>query len=401
MPGDKLVVLICGGGNGAHVLSGLAASTPGAEARVMTLYADEAERWSKSMETSDFIVSVTNSDGSVKDMKAKPVMVTKDPAKAVPGADIIFFTVPAFAHEQYFTAISPYVSPNTVLVGLPGQAGFEQQCVYMLKEKAKKCAIVSFESLPWACRILEFFKHVLIQGKKETLGGAVIMADCKPIAPPMELVQRILGDKPVVSEIGNYLVINLLAKSVVHPPIMYGKWSKWDGKPFDSKPLFYQGVDELQARLLSGVADEIVATAKAIEKQRPGTDMSKVNHVVEWYRINYADQITDKSSLMMCLKTNKAYDGLVHPMREVDGKFMPDFKYRYMMEDVPFGIVVMKGIAEIAGVPTPNMDEVMHWCQKQIGKEFIVGTKLTGKDLNDSRAPQRFGYKTMDDLFSI
>ena len=34
-----VVLLICGGGNGAHVYSGIASSQPGCEARVLTLYA--------------------------------------------------------------------------------------------------------------------------------------------------------------------------------------------------------------------------------------------------------------------------------------------------------------------------------------------------------------------------
>ncbi len=41
-----------------------------------------------------------------------------------------------------------------------------------------------------------------------------------------------------------------------------------------------------------------------------------------------------------------------------NGKFVPNFKYRYLMEDIPFGLVVMRGVASIAGVATPNMDKV-------------------------------------------
>ena len=42
-------VLICGGGNGAHAAAGTVATQPGMEARVLTLYADEAERWTAAM----------------------------------------------------------------------------------------------------------------------------------------------------------------------------------------------------------------------------------------------------------------------------------------------------------------------------------------------------------------
>lgn len=93
-------------------------------------------------------------------IKAKPTLITKDASKAVPGADLIIFCVPAFAHEQYFNAILPHVQPDTAIIGLPGQPGFEFQCFNVLKDKARRCAILSYESLPWACRILEFGRLV-------------------------------------------------------------------------------------------------------------------------------------------------------------------------------------------------------------------------------------------------
>ena len=51
--------------------------------------------------------------------------------------------------------------------------------------------------------------------------------------------------------------------------------------------------------------------------------------------------------------------GLTHPMKETeDGKFVPDFKFRYLWEDIPFGMAVIRGIGTVAGVPTPNIDKV-------------------------------------------
>ncbi len=44
-----VTAVICGGGNGAHLMAGIAASQPNVEARVLTLYADEAQRWSESL----------------------------------------------------------------------------------------------------------------------------------------------------------------------------------------------------------------------------------------------------------------------------------------------------------------------------------------------------------------
>lgn len=400
---NKLNVLVCGGGNGAHCLAGLSASNPDVETRVLTLFADEAERWSKILQTNDLTVTMVNSDGSSGEIKSKPTLVTKDPKEAASGADVIFLVVPAFAHEQYFREISHFVGDNTLIVGLPGQAGFEFQCLYMLGEKAKSCIVMSAESLPWACRILEFGRLVQILGFKETLGVSKLQGSQSNFkGSPFDTVQKVLGPKPVLREIQNYIAVNLMAKSIIHPPLMYGQWSSFDGTPLKEKPLFYKGVDEKQAKLLSGVSDECIAIGKAIEKQIPGTDMSEVIHIFDWYLAYYADQITDKTNLMTAMQTNKAYDGLLHPMKEVDnGQFVPDFNYRYMAEDVPFGLVVMKGIGELAEVATPLMNEIITWAQGKLQQEYMVGSKLSGKDVSKTRAPQRFGFKSLQQLFDV
>ena len=62
-----------------------------------------------------------------------------------------------------------------------------------------------------------------------------------------------------------------------------------------------------------------------------------------------------------------------------------------MTEDIPYGLVVIRGIAEIVGVETPNIDKVLLWSQEKMGKEYLVNSKIQGKDVEKSRAPQRNG----------
>ena len=113
----------------------------------------------------------------------------------------------------------------------------------------------------------------------------------------------------------------------------------------------------------------------------------------------YPHDISNKSTLYTAIQTNAAYQGLRHPVKATeDGKFVPDFTYRYMTEDVPYGLVVIRGIAEIVGVKTPNIDKVLTWCQQKMGKEYLVNSKLQGKDVSSSRAPQRYGFTTLESI---
>lgn len=391
-------ILICGGGNGAHTLAATAATLNNLEVNVITLFSDEAKRWSDKLGDDKILIDVTYNDGKRGELHGKPRLITNDPAEAMKGVDAVFFVVPAFAHQQYFDAISNYIQPNTIIIGMPGQAGFEFQALKSFKNVVENCAIISMESLPWACRILDFAKKVQILGFKDVLGVSLIPGKGQYKLPPLEFAQRIMGRKPQLKPTQNYLAVNLMAKSIIHPPVLYGKWRNWDGNPIPEAPLFYQGVDDEQAEFLSKVSDEVVATAKEINRQRSDLDMSEVIHIYDWYKLYYHEQISDDSSLKACMRTNKAYNGLTHPMKQVDGGLMPDFKYRYTSEDIPFGLVVMKGIAECTGVETPTMDAVIAWAQEKLGKEYVVGSKLTGKDVPSTRAPQAYGFKTLQEM---
>ena len=61
----------------------------------------------------------------------------------------------------------------------------------------------------------------------------------------------------------------------LNPSIVYGQWEGWDGIPLDQPPLFYNGLTESAANLLSSVSDEVVNIAKDIEL-KTGAHMSGV-----------------------------------------------------------------------------------------------------------------------------
>lgn len=124
-----------------------------------------------------------------------------------------------------------------------------------------------------------------------------------------------------------------------------------------------------------------------------------MEHIYNWYMRCYPQDISDKTNLYTAIQTNAAYQGLKHPVKKTeDGKFLPDFSHRYMTEDIPFGLVVIRGIAEIMGIETPNIDKVLTWSQQQMGKEYLVDKKLQGKDISTSRAPQSYGFTTTESI---
>jgi len=404
MSSDTLKVLICGGGNGAHVYAGLASSRANTEVSVFTLFADEAERWNTLLQQGgDFKVTVSQG-GNVTDYTSKPKLITKVPDAVAADADIIILSVPAFAHAQYFTALKPFLKSGAVVVGSPGVPGFLFQFAHIMGDRANQFTLATFESLPWACRILEFGKHAEVLGVKDTLQIGLSIRDVKPNFDPHETLQSLLGPLPELKAATHVLGVTLMSTNAyLHTSITYGQWgpdSGFDGSPVPEQPLFYQGVTDTGAKYLEAMSAEVNEIARHITKERPSCDLSSVITIKEWYERCYASDITDTTSLKTCLVTNYAYRGLKHPCVKSNEGWTPDYKYRYMTEDIPFGLAVLRGIGEAAGVATPHIDDVLSWSQSCMGKEYLVDGAMKGKDLHETRAPQAYGFHTLDEMLS-
>jgi hypothetical protein len=118
----------------------------------------------------------------------------------------------------------------------------------------------------------------------------------------------------------------------------------------------------------------------------------------EWDIAHYGSHIGDRSNLMTALRTNVFYAGRTHPMIQTEsGRYVPDFNHRFLLEDIPC-LAVIRGIAELAGVETPNMDTVLSWGQERLGKEYLVGSRLTGRDVPTTRCPQTYGFESIEEL---
>jgi len=390
---NPFCVLVCGGGNAAQVASAMFAYRY--QTIAVSLYADEAAKWKAALGEDNYELTLDTG----KTIVSKPDDITNDPSVAAK-ADAIVLAVPSFAHGQYFEAFAPYMKPNCVVAVMPARSGGDILFSAKLGSKAKDMIFVGFETLPWACRFTDWGKKATILGTKGSILAAVTPSEKTPLA--FAVMQGLLGVFPNVAESPSNLGISLRNPgAVIHPGVMYGRWcpEKWDGNPLDDKPLFYQGVEEFSESVLLGLTGEVQLIRKKMEQLIPGLDLKDACDLKQWYMDSYAGQMTDTSSLRMCMNTNPGYKGLTHPMKDADGgKFVPDLKYRYLTEDVPTGMCFNKGLAEILGVPTPMTDKVLEWAQGCIGLNILVNGKMSGPDVVKTRAPQATGITTLEEF---
>ena len=74
----------------------------------------------------------------------------------------------------------------------------------------------------------------------------------------------------------------------------------------------------------------------------------------------YEGQISDTSSLKRVFNTNIGYSRVPFPMVPVDKtgeKVTLNLNARFFWEDVPFGLMILKDIAELVGVATPHINK--------------------------------------------
>ena len=385
-------ITICGAGNAAQTLAALLAGAARREVVVFAPLGDEAPRLAGALAASGLCAEFAGG----QERTGRPALVTADPAQAGRGADWVLLALPAFAHETVLAALAPHLPDDARIGALPARGGFDWLAQALLP--GHRGVVFGLQTLPWACRIHEWGRRVQVLGVK-----AQVALAARPAGRAAEVAAELGALIGVhLHPVDSFLALTLAnTGQLIHPGIMYGQFHAWDGRPFaaDTIPLFYGDVNERTAGVLQAMSDEIQALCRALESRFPGLDLHAVAPLDRWLLDAYPGKITDQSSLRSAFNTNRAYSGIRVPVKETaGGGFVPDFGARYLSEDVPYGLLVTRGVAELAGVATPAISRVIGWAQERTGRAYLVDGRVAGADVARSHAPQRFGITSADAL---
>lgn len=388
-------ITICGGGNAAHAVIPIIRNNFSGKLNLFLPYGDEAAHFKKLIEEKRFITATIGE----KKLYGRPDKVSKFAKDVCKEADLILMPLPAFAHEPTLLQIAPFLKEEVIVGAIPARSGFEYAALKILEDnKKEKVNIFGMQTLPWACRIKEYASKVDILGKKESVGMAVF-----PYKITSELASFLTGLLDLkIEPLPNMLTLSLAnVGQIIHPGIMYGLFKGKEELKYRKEeiPLFYQGVTKEIAKTLKEMSDEILLLTKEIKNIDKSINLNHVLGLKDWLIYSYKDSIADKSTLQSCLVTNRAYQGLRAPTKRIDNDyFLADFQARYLTEDVPYGLVVTKAIAQLAKVDMPVIDEVILTVSKWIGKEYIKRGYLEGKDIKDTRIPQNYGINNLEEI---
>lgn len=303
------------------------------------------------------------------------------------------------ATKEAFAKIAPYVQPtaegHVTYVGCI----FAQGCVHLLAKKmlGGNVPFFAFQSIPWLCRTLSPGKTSEIVGRKEWANIAGHRVNFSWLRRALEpclggVRMNLLADFASI-------VLNP-ANQIIHPARYWGIFKDWDGAPINEAkiPWLYRDFDRVSAEALEGLDRELQNIKRALELETPELDLQGVLPLADRILSQYRDQVADASSLQTIMATNQAYSMAKTPTRKVEGGVVPNPEHRVVQDDIPHGLCVLKDIAEHLRQRTPWIDLMIEWHQTLMGKEYLVGGRLRGKDIGETSALSVLGGTTLSNI---
>ena len=113
---------------------------------------------------------------------------------------------------------------------------------------------------------------------------------------------------------------------------------------------YYDGISKSVAKFIEKVDAERVAVGKALGYE--------IETTADWLRRTYLVSGVD---LYECIRHNEAY-------KEIDAP--PTIKTRYILEDVPNGLVPIEHMGKILGVETPNCTTIIDLASAVLEHDF-------------------------------
>jgi len=326
----------------------------------------------------------------------RPDLITVEPAEAVAGAAMVLLCVPSHVEPPLLERIAPHLEPAAMVGAIPAAGGFQWAAARALLPHRPAVTIFGLAAIPWMCQLVTPGHAVRVLGTK-TIDGLAVAAGPDGAGALVADALANLTSIPFL-DIGDFLQITLNpGNQLLHPGILF---RLFDGKVdavFNEPPLFYESLDETGADLLQAMGDELVALCRAIEA-RTGVDLGMVLPLQLSILAGHGPAVADPTSLRSTIATNRAYAGIRTPMIPVEGGYRLNRDSRFFFEDVPFGLVVLRGIADTLGQPVPTIDRLLDWMQAIMGRSYLVRGRLDGADLAASGAPQRYGFATIEEI---
>ncbi|MEE1254207.1 MAG: NAD/NADP octopine/nopaline dehydrogenase family protein [Paludibacteraceae bacterium] len=324
-------ICICGGGALGMVVASVLSHTREVSVCMLTAH---PQQWSKSIETID-------SAGKV--YQGVLEKVSDRAAEVIPQSDIVLLCLPGFLIEKSLRQIAPFIT-NQAVGSIVSSTGFFFQAHRILDHSA---SLFGFQRVPYIARVREYGHSADLLGYKQQLYMAT-----ENLPADFEAMWSKWLQTPV-AHMSNYLEASLSnSNPLLHPARLYGMWHGWNGEAYKVQTLFYAEWDEYSSDIYIAMDQEFQKLCSKVGVKIPS--------VLDYY------ESTDAISLTRKLRSIVAFQTIKAPMKQTAEGYIPDYESRYFTEDFPYGLQIIKELAQTHQIKTPMIDKVLTWGDKMI-----------------------------------
>ncbi|MHA1802987.1 MAG: NAD/NADP octopine/nopaline dehydrogenase family protein [Promethearchaeota archaeon] len=356
----KQPIAILGGGNGGHQMA-IDLALRGQDV-ILCEHPQFKDKFENTLKTRTIECT------GMLEAKTEIYKTTIDFKMALREADLIYLVVPAIAHETFFDLMIPHLKDGHIIVIWAGDAG-ALRLAKRLREEAPKLRVKIAETntLPYGTRLIGPSKLDLFVTAKKILFSAFPASDTE------EILERVKDTFPVLEPIDNVLSVSFSNPNpTVHPaPSLLNT-----GRIQYSKGEFYlyrEGITEATGRVIKKVYDETLAIARAF-----GFRMRE-----------FEDEEFRNPCSIMCVDFWAPFDkaGIVSNMKG------PSTIYnRYIIEDLPYGLVHRSQLGDVVKISTPIIDSIVNLGEAVCNMKFWEDRTLAHLGLDGKNKAEIMQY---------
>jgi opine dehydrogenase len=281
---------------------------------------------------------------------AKIAKATTEMAAVLADVRLVLVAVPASGHADVARACAPYLRDGQTVLLLPGRTGGALEFRRVLQRAGCRALILLGEAntFPLAARCVGAAEAVVF-GTKEVVQVAAL-----PASRTAELLAAWKPILPMLTSAGSVLHTGLAnVGAILHPVITLLNADRIArGESFD---FYTDGVTPGVAEVLAAADAERLQIARAY-----GVDVSSLP---EWIAAAYGHQAP---TMHQAVGGNPAYVGIKAPTTVV---------HRYLLEDVPTGLIPLLAIGEAAGLHLPTLRGLVNLARKTLGVQRWEGPR--------------------------
>lgn len=372
----------------------------------MNLLTRRPDEWSNKL-----TCEITDMDNNVSEaVEGHLSKISKHPEDVIPEATVIIFCMPVHTQREVLQRIGPYISRSKahVFVGtIYGQAGFNWMVHEMEKEQhLSNVTCFAIGLIPWICRTLDYGSRVANYGGKQVNICAVTPKENFGILNDLilnDISFNTLGVGKFVQACSFLSLTLSVDNQIIHPSRCYGLWKTSGGKwqSLDEVPYFYRHFDDISAENLKKMDNDYSAIREAVRKHFPSRPFTYMLSYLELERLTHTSENTD---IKLSFRNSKQLGLIKTPtVSRDDGSQELNINCRFFTDDIPYGLLVAKWVAEKLDVATPFIDEVIRWSQQLrsehwLNKDGKLDMKYCLEHKTSSGIPPSYGIDSVDKI---